>query len=377
MTPAQPQPLQGLRVAILNWRDMWDSGAGGAELYAEQLARGLAAGGARVRLVTSRAPGQVRDEVLGGVSRHRRGSRWSSYLANPVWLVRHRRELDTVIDCQNGLAYCAPLFVGRQVSCVLLVHHVHQEQWGQHFPPLVAAAGRLVERVTVRWIYRNRTIVAVSRSTADQLVSRLGHRGPIEVAYNGSPEIVDVERPGPGQRPRRIVYVGRLARHKRVEDLVSAVPDLPDDVLVDIVGTGTQLADLRQTVERNHLQGRVAMRGWLPAEQRLAAIDRSVLQVQPSMGEGWGLTVVEAAARGLPSVVRPVPGLQESVIDGRTGWHVRSGESLADAISRALAELDRPGRAAEMAAACRAHAARFGWDDTVRRWAELLGRPPR
>jgi glycosyltransferase involved in cell wall biosynthesis len=232
-----------------------------------------------------------------------------------------------------------------------------------------------VERVTAGKVYRARPLVAVSRSTAGEVRSRLGHNGPTRVAYNGSPPSTELPRPDPTRRPRRVACVGRLARHKRVADLVQAVPDLPPDVVVDVVGTGDLLGPLRSQVERMRLGDRVVVHGFLPSGAVADVLDRAVLHVQPSAGEGWGLTVLEAAARGVPSVVHPVPGLRESVVDGVTGWHVLPTETLAQALVRALADLEQPGRAEAMAAGCRAYATRFAWEDTVTAFTDLLGSP--
>ena len=54
---AQPL-LTGLRIAIVNWRDPWHPEAGGAEVYAWEMARGLLRRGAAVTFVTARPQAQ-------------------------------------------------------------------------------------------------------------------------------------------------------------------------------------------------------------------------------------------------------------------------------------------------------------------------------
>ena len=68
-------PVDGLRVAIVNWRDPWQPEAGGAEQYAWQMARGLAERGAVVRYLTARAAGQPRREHRDGIRIVRLGGR--------------------------------------------------------------------------------------------------------------------------------------------------------------------------------------------------------------------------------------------------------------------------------------------------------------
>jgi glycosyltransferase involved in cell wall biosynthesis len=91
------------------------------------------------------------------------------------------------------------------------------------------------------------------------------------------------------------------------------------------------------------------------------------LHVCASDVEGWGQVVIDAAAHGIPTVGRDVPGLRDSVVDGSTGWLVRpDGDDLtavlADEVRAAIALLDDPAQQASYAQRCRAWAARFSWD---------------
>jgi glycosyltransferase involved in cell wall biosynthesis len=97
-----------------------------------------------------------------------------------------------------------------------------------------------------------------------------------------------------------------------------------------------------------------------------------MLHLNTSMGEGWGLCVLEAAALGVPTVAYDVDGLRDAVRPGQTGWLVRPGERIEDVTERALSELADPARRAEIAAACRSWAAQFSWDASAGQLAELI-----
>ncbi len=72
------------------------------------------------------------------------------------------------------------------------------------------------------------------------------------------------------------------------------------------------------------------------------------LHVCASDVEGWGQVVIDAAAHGIPTIGRDVPGLRDSIVDGRTGWLVRTGGGtdlpavLADRMRAAIAVLVDP-----------------------------------
>ena len=56
----------------------------------------------------------------------------------------------------------------------------------------------------------------------------------------------------------------------------------------------------------------------------------------PSVKEGWGMVVTEAAACGTPSIVTDVTGLCDSVIDGKTGFIVSKKPSAKDISSKMI-----------------------------------------
>jgi glycosyltransferase involved in cell wall biosynthesis len=83
--------------------------------------------------------------------------------------------------------------------------------------------------------------------------------------------------------------------------------------------------------------------------------------VLTSPKEGWGITNLEAAASGTPSVASDAPGLRESVVDGQTGFLVPHGDvpALAAAISALLGDAALRERMGHQA---RIFAERFSWD---------------
>jgi glycosyltransferase involved in cell wall biosynthesis len=90
----------------------------------------------------------------------------------------------------------------------------------------------------------------------------------------------------------------------------------------------------------------------------------------PSIKEGWGLNVVEAASHGVPTVAyHGAGGLSESIEDGVTGLLVRDLDDMAAAVSGLLS--DQPLRD-RLGAAAREHARQFTWEGTISSWEALL-----
>jgi glycosyltransferase involved in cell wall biosynthesis len=382
--------LAGASIAVLNWRDPGHPEAGGAEEYAWRVAGHLRKAGARVTFVTARAPGQPAAETVDGIAVVRGGGRWTVYPRVLAWLARHRRRIDLVLDCQNGIPFFAPLAVRRHTPVVLVMHHVHDAQFGVHFPAPVAAFGRWLEGPAARRVYRRGVATAVSPSTVRAMRERLRWTGPVYVVPNG---LDPVPALGPRAAEPTLVYLGRLVAHKRVDRLVAAVAELArrrPGLRLHVVGRGPAEPAVRAAADR--AGPAVTVHGYVEEPVKWRLLGASWLHVTLSDGEGWGIAVAEAASAGLPTLCRDVDGLRDSVRPGRTGWLMRQdgpmdqddsmGQSdpmgqgdavndVVEALDRALAELAAPDAAARIAADCREWAARFDWATTGQRVADL------
>jgi glycosyltransferase involved in cell wall biosynthesis len=368
-TPGVPATgLTGLRIAIANWRDPWHPDAGGAERYAWEIGRGLADRGARVVFLTARAPGQARRSRHDGITVARMGGRFTVYPRVLGWLLARRRSFDAVLDCQNGIPFFTPCVLPRRVPVLCVVHHVHTDQFGVHFPGWMARAGRMLEGPAARLAYRRHACVAVSPSTVTAMRERLRWSGDIYLIPNGAPQPGPPRAPGPG---RSVTWVGRLVAHKRAELLLPVAQRLAGSGLtVDVIGRGPAEASL--AAGARGLGGALRLHGFVPETRKRELVAGSLLHLNTSQGEGWGLCVLEAAALGVPTVAFDVPGLRDAIWDGRTGWLVRDGETIEDVTERAVKELADPARRQAIAAACRTWAASLTWDQSTQRMAALI-----
>ncbi len=364
--------LTGLRIAVANWRDPWHPQAGGAERYAWEIARGFVARGARVGFLTARAPGQARRDSHDGIAIIRLGGRFTVYPLVLGWLLAHRRSFDAVLDCQNGIPFFTPSVLPRRVPVLCVMHHVHTAQFGAHFPRWMASAGRVLEGPVARLAYRRHACVAVSPSTVTAMRERLRWTGDIYLIPNGAP----VAGPPPaaaGQGRGSLAWVGRLVVHKRAELILPIAERLKGGgVTIDVVGRGPAAQSLADAVAARGLSGTVRLHGFLPEAGKQAIVAGSLLHLNTSQGEGWGLCVLEAAALGVPTVAYDVDGLRDAVLDGKTGWLVRAGEMIEDVTERAVKELADPARRAAIAAACREWASRLSWERSAERMAALV-----
>ena len=376
-----PPPAAKRGVLFLNWRDTTHPEGGGSEVFVERVAAGLAARGHPVTLFCAAYPGAPAREQVGDVRVVRRGSRLTVYLH--AWWAHLTGRLgghEVVVDVQNGLPFFSALWCRRPV--VVLVHHVHREQWRVVLPALQARLGWWVESRLAPRLYRRARYVAVSEATRRELVGLGVRPQAITVVHNGMTppgrEAAVARTPYPS-----ICVLGRLVPHKRVELALEAAARIRSHLpglRVLVVGQGYWEPRLRETVAQLGLEGAVELLGWLDEDAKQQVLASSWVLAMPSLKEGWGLAVLEAAASGTPTVAfRAAGGVRESVVHGSTGLLADDPDEFTRHLAWML--LNRHLRQ-RMGEAARAHAARFTWSQTVAGFAAVLegatapGAPP-
>ena len=175
-------------------------------------------------------------------------------------------------------------------------------------------------------------------------------------SYHPDPDSPDFEEP-------TLLYIGRLKRYKRVDLVLRAVARMVaggERVRLIVAGRGDHADALAALIEDLGLTGVVDMPGFVDQDTKVDLMRRAWVHVLTSPREGWGISNLEAAACGTPTVASDAPGLRDSVVDGETGILVPHGDvdQLAAALSRLLHE-ERLRR--RLSAGARAFAERHTW----------------
>lgn len=357
-----------LRLLVINWQDRLNPQAGGAEVHLHEIFSRIASRGHHVTLLVSGWPEAPPRETVDGMEVVRAGTRHTFPLA-AVGAVRRRlrdRSFDLVVEDINKLPLLTPLWVGRPV--VALVPHLFGTTAFREASFPVAATVWAAERALPR-AYGEVPFQVISESTRKDLVRRGLGSARIQVIRPG----VDHERFRPDPEVERFpdptfVYVGRLKRYKGLDVLLEAMAGLvarrPDARLL-VAGRGDDRGRLEAVARREGVEGHVEFPGYVSEERKVELLRRAWANLYPSPKEGWGLTNVEAAACGTPTVASDSPGLRESVRDGTSGFLVPHGDAAAwEARLEAIAT-DPEARERLSEGALR-HAERFSWDRAAR-----------
>jgi glycosyltransferase involved in cell wall biosynthesis len=325
---------------------------GGAERWYRNLGERLAAAGHEVTYLTLRQWDHDAPPRLPGVDVDAVGPRLALYApdgrrrilpplvfgAGVLWhLVRHGRRYDVLHTASFPYFSLLAAAVVRPLARFRIVVDWHEvwsrEYWREYLGRAGGALGYAVQLLCARVPQR---AFCFSRLHAGRLRDE-GLRGEptvLEGEYAGSLQ------PAPAADPEPVVvFAGRLIPEKRAPVVAPAV-----------VAAARRLPGLRGTIygdgpERDAVQaaaaasgGLVAAPGFVAAEELEEALRHALCMVLPSRREGYGMVVVESAARGTPSVVvrEPDNAAVELVEDGVNGVVAASAapEDLADAIVR-------------------------------------------
>jgi glycosyltransferase involved in cell wall biosynthesis len=136
------------------------------------------------------------------------------------------------------------------------------------------------------------------------------------------------------------------------------------DLRLDIVGAGDDRRRLEALADALGQRTNVTFHGFVDEVTKIRLLQTAVANLFPSPKEGWGITVMEAAACGTLSIASDSPGLRDSVLNGETGFLVPHGDPLALAERMVSVAADSELRS-RLGRSARQHAERWTWDDAA------------
>jgi glycosyltransferase involved in cell wall biosynthesis len=283
-------------------------------------------------------------------------------------------ELNTDLLKHNGGKWYLPIFF---MHCLVYIFVNRKEYTHIHFTdaalsPLAYLAGKITHSkisITVHAldvIFDNRiyqaivpacmatadNIVAVSHYAMQQCVQRGIDAARCYVIPNGiNPSELDASVPSLGtvlsrfnidsQNKKILLSVGRLIKRKGVVWFVDQVMSLLDDEYLYLVaGDGPEFGKIAALIKARNLAHRVYLLGRISDMEKYSLYQHADFFIMPNIrvpgdAEGFGITIIEAAAYGLPAIASNLEGIPDTMVDGETGRLVEQGnaEQYVDAIS--------------------------------------------
>lgn len=339
------------KIVIIAWRDKWNPESGGAEIYITKLAEHLASTGFKVCFLTPSYKGSHSSETVNGVEYYRIGSKFISYLAIPLYFIRFLRDdTDLLIENYNAWPYLAPLLHRKSLIGFM---HLQDREWYDFFPKGIKTVGgatfKYSSRLLLKVFYRKKNMFTISPSTVESIeMLNLSPTLLYEIYPGIEDSLVELSEDRSIEKHKlekvHFYYVGRLTEHKRIHLCIKLIHSLVQNgifnIHLDIAGKGESESSLKSMVKDLSLDEYVTFHGYVTDEEKISQFVNSHIHLQLSEFEGWGITVIEAASQGTPTLSFNVKGLRDSV--SSSGYLVDDRDSLVETAMRIVEEVNDP-----------------------------------
>jgi glycosyltransferase involved in cell wall biosynthesis len=345
------------RLRVLIGADTFAPEINGAVSFITRLGAGLAARGHDVHIAApaydNRKLGPQRETYEGQEMTVHRIYSWRWYphpwlrFSLPWRILQNsRRILDRVkpdvIHFQSHIIIGRGMTIAGQERGIRIIgtNHVMPENLLDYtaiLPPFTkAAAVRAAWRAADRSFRRAERVTTPTEKAAVYLEQHTSVRGVLAISCG-----IDTHKYIPNLTPvaeNRIVFVGRLAPEKKIDELVRALAAIDPalDARLEIVGGGDEEQHLRRLARDLGVADRVEFAGYVDDAYLKNALQRAKVFAIASTAELQSISTLEAMASGLPVVAADAMALPHLVHDGENGYLFEPGDvaELADRLTR-------------------------------------------
>jgi len=358
----------------------YDKGKSGISVYVREVVRELAAQGHELTLLCepeARAEESLKFKVksFNAPSWARRPALsmlWHLFML-PFWIRRHRREFDGFVICAANRRVCAwyPL------PTTATVHDLANF----HIPGKYSRLRMFyLAHMLPHYAKKAQRLVAVSEATKTDMVKFWHCREEdVTVLYNGlgkGRETRDERRDDPSRltsrvsrqdSPRSLLYISRIEHpgknHVRLVEAYSRLPrSLAEAHPLVIAGADWKDAEVvHEAAAKSSHADLIRFTGFVANEDMPRLWEGAGFYVFPSLFEGFGLSLVEAMAKGIPCACSNNGSLGEIAADVAITFDPENVDDIASALGRLLSEPEAE-RAARVARGLE-HAKKFSWAD--------------
>jgi len=369
-----------MRILVLNYRDRTHPLAGGAEVHLHRIFGKLAELGHSVTLFTTNyklgsefknecAPSS---EILDGIQIIRYGSDALFQLSVLFRVPRLIKKFkpDIIVEDLNKLPLFSPCIT--KIPKLIQIHHLWKASiFREAFFP-VALAVWIGEHI-IPFVYKKCYFAAVSPSAKNELCELGIANEKISVIYNGSEhEFLETEKVR--VKSLYFLWLGRFRKYKGVWTAFEAFRIFTrrhPEVKLVFAGSGPEEKKMRMKAKEWRLENNVEFLGAVSGQQKIELYSKAIGLLQTSYKEGWGLTVIEAAAAGTASIASNVSGLCDSVKDRKTGLLFKAG-SAADCAQKMEELYSNEDLRKNLESEAKSHADSFNWENSAKETLFLM-----
>jgi|TARA_Y100001968_G_C19452490_1_gene769722 glycosyltransferase involved in cell wall biosynthesis len=276
------------------------------------------------------------------------------------------------IDVFHGPNHSVP--VSGKVPTVLTIHDIAYFYMKVHGEGL----DRMLKRTTLENIARATHIVAVSESTASDIIREGAAAEKTSVIYQGY-------EPNPGEASESttilnhpiasltpyLLFIGTVQPRKNVEYLIDEFARVSSKIphrLIIAGAPGESQHTVEQKIAEYGLDDKVLLTGFISDEERHTLYKHADIFLYPSLYEGFGLVILEAMSYGVPVITGNNSSLPEAAGDAGIKVDIETQSALGEAI---LLLINDSHLRQELIEKGLTHCHSFGWEDSARQMMVL------
>lgn len=305
-----------MKILILNWRDPKHPFAGGAEKSVLEHAKYWKKMGAEITWFAASFKGARNEEIIDGIKIIRRGNHYSVHFMFFVYcLQRKLTSYDLVVDCFHFVPFFTPILMFKKKK-IALIQETGGKLWFKNIFFPLSLIGFIIEPLFFLF-YKKVEFITASESTKIDLIKFGIKNNRIHVIPHGADRMNSYVKK---ETKPTVLYLGLLNKDKGFEaacEAVSLVKKEIKDLQCFVAGKESKKGDFNWYVGRARKFTKYF--GYVTEQEKFDLYKKAWILVHPSEKEGWGLTVIEAATQGTPTVGYDVPGLRDSIVNGKTG----------------------------------------------------------
>lgn len=372
-----------ITLLFLSWRDIKSPHKGGAEVFTHEMLKRLNLDKFRIVHVSTEFEHCHKEELIDGIHYIRHGNNLSVIKFAKSFYRENHENIDFVVDQCNTHRFFTRFWVEPKKR-IFFIHQLTREIWFKNSSFPVNLVGYLTESPFLRLSNKDHTIT-VSNSTKKDLLK-----------LNFKPELVTILPEGINfkhwntesflekENEPTFIYVGRFSKYKGIDDTVSAFCRLKKDypgAKLWIVGKKkdeyikTVLAPIMDKYEVSYgkpgERNDITFWGFVSDAKKLELMSRSHALIFPSLREGWGLIVTEAAAVGTPSITYNSPGIVDAINFGKAGY-MCSSNTVDSIVSKMKSVIEDKGEYDALRKSSYDFSLNFHWDNTAKSFNHFI-----
>ena len=348
-----------MKILWFGHRDIRHPRAGGAERTMYEVSRRLVKMGHGVTLATVNPGSLDGSDIIEGIEVIRVKGNIRAHLYAPLMIKEVKPDI-IIDDLAHVVPWLSPYFTNKPV--IAFFHHLHARTLKGQANWIMANLLIFIEK-QYKTIYKNNIFLTESNHQKNDLLSLGINEEKIFKILPGVNH--NVYKPSNKTDKPTFIYFGGMRDYKRPWlslELLSKV----DGARLNVVGSGPSYEKTVHKCKELGLCPRVNFTGKISDQQLSELLGSSQINLHFAQAEGFGFSIIEAAACGTPTVALDAPGISEVINEFGFGLVARNLDDMKNKVEEIIKDYDTWTRKVYE------NSLKFSWDKTAEEWDRLF-----